>query len=188
MSESYDSAGEQWWQRRIAYLLRRFPWTGKLLQWGVRLVQPRFTLGVIGVLLDAPQDALQDAPLDAPLDAPQMRVLLVEHVFHTRHPWGLPGGWMNRGEDPAQTVEREFYEETGLKVRAVHPLVIQRGWWSHHMDVVFLCVLDGGDQQVRLNGELLGWDWFPVHALPPLAALHRNAIQMAGVIKMQGVS
>ena len=29
------------------------------------------------------------------------RVLLVEHVFRTDYPWGLPGGWVSRGEPPS---------------------------------------------------------------------------------------
>ena len=80
------------------------------LEWAgcaVRLpdVAAAFPVGVIGVLLDEIGE----------------RVLLVEHIFHTFRPWGLPGGWIARGEDPARTAEREYREETGLHVRAVTP-------------------------------------------------------------------
>jgi len=40
-------------------------------------------------------------------------VLLVEHVFRPNYNWGLPGGWVERGENPADTVRREFEEELG---------------------------------------------------------------------------
>ena len=133
------------------------------LQWLVRLVQPRYTVGVVGVVLDTAGE----------------RALLVEHVFHSRHPWGLPGGWIKRGETPAQTAEREIGEETGLRVRAVRPLIIQPGAWGRHLDVVFLCALDGEGQTVRLSGELLSYCWTPLDDLPPLSAFHRQGLEAA---------
>jgi ADP-ribose pyrophosphatase YjhB (NUDIX family) len=145
-------------------VLRRYPWSVQVIQRGYRLLQPRFSVGAVGVLLDAPGE----------------RVLLVEHVFHVRWPWGLPGGWMARGEDPAETVEREFREETGLRVRAVRPLLVQRTpeYWSH-MDVVYLCAPDGADQTIRLSSELLNYCWAARDALPPLLAVHEAAILLA---------
>lgn len=137
----------------IGRLMRRYPWTGRLLQIGMRLVQPKHTIGVTGVLFDAAQE----------------RVLLVEHLFHPRFPWGLPGGWLDRGEDPADTVVREFREETGLRVRAVCPLLVRRASYVRgHMDVVFLCAMDGDDQPVRLNNELISYRWTARDNLPPL--------------------
>jgi ADP-ribose pyrophosphatase YjhB (NUDIX family) len=128
----------------------------------MRLVQPHFTVGVVGVLLDDSGE----------------RVLLVEHVFHSKHPWGLPGGWINRDEDPAQTVEREFFEETGLRVRAVRPLVVERAsGMRRHIDMIFLCVLDGEQQAIRLSNELLGYRWVPLDDLPPLVAFQRRVIE-----------
>ncbi len=152
------------WQQRIAGLLRRYPWAGTALQRAVRVVQPRFTCGVVGVLLDAERT----------------HVLLVEHVYHGRMPWGLPGGWMARDEDPARTVEREFAEEMGLRVRAVRPLLIVQGVkWRRHLDVVFLLEQDRADQAIRLCDELISYRWAAPDNLPPVAALHERAIALA---------
>lgn len=152
------------WQQRVAGLLRRHPWAGAALQRAVRLVQPRFTCGVVGVLLDAERT----------------RVLLVEHVYHGRTPWGLPGGWIARDENPARTVEREFAEETGLRVRAVRPLLVVLGThWRRHLDVVFLLEQDGADQAIRLCDELLSFRWAAPDDLPPVVALHQRAIALA---------
>ncbi|MEW6577777.1 MAG: NUDIX hydrolase [Chloroflexota bacterium] len=162
------------WRQRIAGLLRRYPWAGTALQCTVRLAQPRFTCGVVGVLLDAERT----------------RVLLVEHVYHAQTPWGLPGGWMARDEDPARTVEREFAEETGLRGRAVRPLLVVLGTkWRRHLDVVFLLEQDGADQVIRLCDELLSYRWAALDDLPPVVALHRQAIALAlGPTAGQGVT
>lgn len=144
--------------------MRRYKWSGVLIQRVYRLVQPRFTIGVVGVLLD---DAAE-------------HVLLVEHLLHTHKPWGLPGGWIDRGEDPARTAAREIYEETGLRVHVVQPLMVQRTPdMRAHMDVAYLCKLDGGDQDIRLCSELLGYCWTPCDELPPLVGLQAEAIALA---------
>jgi 8-oxo-dGTP pyrophosphatase MutT (NUDIX family) len=95
-------------KRRLANLIRR----SSLLRWGLRLgVQlfiPRQHVGVVGALFN---------------EAGQ--VLLVEHVFRPYFPWGLPGGWIGRGEDPALAVEREYQEELGMQIQVGSLLLCQ---------------------------------------------------------------
>lgn len=148
--------------RRMAAVLRRYPWMARLGQRFLHLIQPRFTVGVIGLLLDETGQ----------------RVLLVEHVFHAQCPWGMPGGWIDRGETPEQAVVREFHEETGLRVRVVRPLVVDmRHEIRNHIDLIFLCRLDGESGPIRLSYELLGYQWAAVDDLPLLMAVQREAIE-----------
>jgi ADP-ribose pyrophosphatase YjhB (NUDIX family) len=51
---------------------------------------------------------------------PEGRVLLARNSDASEFPglWGLPGGGVEQGEHPDDTVVREFAEETGLTVRA----------------------------------------------------------------------
>ena len=150
--------------RQVASLLQRWPWLGVWIQRAMRVWQPRFTAGVVGVLLD---DAAG-------------RVFLVEHVYHAHTPWGLPGGWIDRNENPARAIEREFLAETGLRVRAVRPLIIQLGdRWRRHLDMAYLVALEGQAQPVRLCNELLAYRWVPVDDLPLLVSVHRQAIHLA---------
>jgi ADP-ribose pyrophosphatase YjhB (NUDIX family) len=152
------------WFEWIARLYQRYPLLGRMTQRGMRLIQPRFTVGAVGVLLDASGE----------------HVLLVEHVFHAVTPWGLPGGWINRNEVPSHTVEREFYEETGLRVQAVRPLVVQlAGNIRGHMDLIFLCEPDGERGPIRLSKELLAYRWTPLDDLPKLGDDQEAAIQAA---------
>jgi len=151
------------WHRLAARLLQRVPWGGWLVQSVYRLWQPRFSVGVVGIVLDATGE----------------RVLLVEHLFHPQRPWGLPGGWIARGEDPAQTAEREILEETGLRVRAVRPVLALRSpKLRRHLDLVYLCQPEDGSQTIRLNRELLNYRWVPLNALPPLVAFHERALEV----------
>lgn len=153
---------ERIWHRRAARMLRRAPWGGWLVQAVVRLWQPRFSAGVVGIVLDVSGE----------------RVLLVEHVFHPQRPWGLPGGWIARGEDPARTAEREILEETGLRVRAVRPVLALRSpQLRGHLDLVYLCQPEDGPQAIRLSHELLGYRWTPLDALPPLVVFHERALE-----------
>lgn len=162
LSYSAARAPERVWHRRAAWILRRVPWGGWLAQAVYRLWQPRFSVGVVGIVLDASGE----------------RVLLVEHLFHPQRPWGLPGGWIARGEDPARTAEREILEETGLRVRAVRPVLALRSpQLRRHLDLVYFCQPEDGPQVICLSHELLSYRWAPLDALPPLVAFHERAIE-----------
>jgi 8-oxo-dGTP pyrophosphatase MutT (NUDIX family) len=149
----------------VAQLVRRFPGLAKHSQVFYRRFQPRFTAGAVGVLLDD-----------------QERVLLVEHVFHARHPWGLPGGWVGRNELPSQAVEREFLEETGLAVKTLYPLEVWSSrFWRNHIDLAFAVqsVEPLSDLPLRLSGELLAYRWAGQDELPPLLSEHYRVIELA---------
>ena len=129
-----------------------------------RIRQPWITVGALGAVFDD-----------------EGRVLIVEHVFHPRCPWGLPGGWMNRNEDPADTIRRELHEETGLTVTVEEILLIQRTpEVSSHLDVAMLCRAAPGP--VTLSSELLAYRWCdPTDKanMPKLIAFHRQVIKAA---------
>lgn len=129
-----------------------------------RLVQPRFTVGAVGVLLDD-----------------QGRVLLVKHVFHPKTPWGLPGGWVSRNELPQHAVEREFYEETKLKVKAVTPLHIWGShFWKNHVDMGFAVTIEGTmPDRLELSNELSDYQWTHPDTLPRLLPEHHYIIDLA---------
>jgi 8-oxo-dGTP pyrophosphatase MutT (NUDIX family) len=155
-------------KRRVRYagrLARRFPSLFRLLLRLYRRFQGRFTAGVVGVLVD-------DAG----------RVLLVEHVFHAKSPWGLPGGWVGRNEVPATALEREFLEETGLVVKTLYPLQVWSGeYWRNHLDMAFAVVLAEPfpEAPLTLSAELLSYCWATPDELPPLLPSHFHVIQLA---------
>ncbi len=77
--------------------------------------------------------------------------------------WTLPGGWVDVGEMPSESAEREVLEESGLRVKAsrvigiydanrVGPLEL-----FHAFKVVFLCDLIGGELQPSVETSEAGF-------------------------------
>jgi ADP-ribose pyrophosphatase YjhB (NUDIX family) len=132
----------------------------------IRPWQPWVTMGAVGAVFND-----------------EGKLLIVEHVFHPLFPWGLPGGWMGRDEDPDETVRREVYEETGLRVQILKPLILSRTqFMRRHIDVAFLCYAPPDAGEIHLSGELLDHRWidpYQISETPPMAHFHRRVIALA---------
>ncbi len=150
-------------KNKIAALVRRVPF---LLEIGVRLWRlriPCFTAGVVGVVVNAQGD-----------------VLLLEHVYHPKYAWGLPGGWIDRRENPDDAVMREVMEETGLLIAVERPLVTRANPYRPHLDFAYLCHPHKSAQVRHLSGEILAYRWVdPMSGLPPMDPFHLQALQTA---------
>jgi len=87
--------------------------------------------------------------------------------------WALPGGMVDPGEEPAQTVARETWEETGLRVRPVKVLgvfggarhVYPNGDRAEIALTVFECEIVGG-KLACLDGEATELRYFEPSKLP----------------------
>jgi ADP-ribose pyrophosphatase YjhB (NUDIX family) len=148
--------------QRLAHVLRRYPWIVVAGRWVWRLARPKFSCGVVGVVFDTTG-----------------QVLMVEHVFHPYHPWGLPGGWVERREDPTVSLQREFHEELGLEV-TVGPVVAVGTEFANHIDLAYLCFTQS--QVGSLSFELLSYRWFDPAALPVTHTFHARAVQQAQLL------
>lgn len=112
------------------------------------------------------------------------RVLIVEHVFRTDHPWGLPGGWVSRGEAPEDTVARELHEELQLDIDVRELIAVARipatRMASHpaHLGLAYYARLRGGGGVA--SAEVLSIRWADPEAIDEdLAPFQRQAV-MAG--------
>jgi len=123
------------------------------VQWFIIwLLRPKLFVGVSGVALNEAGE-----------------VLLLRHRFHHRHPWGLPGGLMERNENLVECWQREMREETNLTV-AVEGLLDQRTT-ALNIDFILRGRITGGEM-VLDSTEILEAAFFSLDALP--AGLHRN--------------
>jgi ADP-ribose pyrophosphatase YjhB (NUDIX family) len=146
-------------RQHVANAVRRVPLLIKLGYYLYRFIQPKYTLGVVGLVFNEKRE-----------------ILLVEHVFHPKLPWGLPGGWVGFNEDPMLAVTRELKEELDLDVRITQIVKVERTQY-HHVDMAFLC--DASNVPALMTAELLGFRWFPVEQLPRMHKFHYHAIHHA---------
>jgi 8-oxo-dGTP diphosphatase len=152
-------------KQQLAAFLKRFPFIPPLMMSIYRWWQPHMTIGAVGAVFNS-----------------EGKLLIVEHVFHPVYPWGLPGGWAGRNEDPDQTVMREVWEETGLRINIVKPLAImQTEFIKHHLDVAFLCELPDGEAEpaIKLSNELTAYKWIDPTNTPHMANFHHIVVERA---------
>lgn len=92
-------------------------------------------------------------------------VCVLEHegaVLVLRQPhrggWSLPGGLLDRGEDPRTGVEREVHEETGLVVEVGLPVAAQVNAQVRRVDVIYR-VRVPSRPRVQAGGEAQRAQW-----------------------------
>ncbi|HST06057.1 MAG TPA: NUDIX domain-containing protein [Chloroflexia bacterium] len=115
------------------------------------LLSPKFVVGVSGVLRDE-----------------EGRILLLRHTYRGKTPWGLPGGGLKPGELLEQCIEREFMEETGLRVEAMSMLSGAAHPEYKLVDIIYSCRLLPGESldAFRPNAEVSEAHYFHLHELP----------------------
>lgn len=108
------------------------------------------------------------------------RILLIRRADDGT--WGLPAGFSDPGETPAETAARETEEETGL---AVEPLdlvgVYAREAGEHHphgfVSLVYRCAVVGGRRQPSHEAEAIRY--WRVEAVPEWHRDHRTVARDA---------
>ncbi|WP_161606013.1 NUDIX hydrolase [Microlunatus speluncae] len=88
---------------------------------------------------------------------------------YTSGTWGLPGGGVEHGEHPEDTVVREVAEETGYTARVRDLIGIHSNEWTtnsghdiHSVNVVYRVELLGGELRHESDGTSDLADWIPI--------------------------
>lgn len=93
----------------------------------MRLFQNQFLVGVTGIILNDKRE-----------------ILLFKHTYR-KHAWSLPGGYLHAGEHPAEALEREIKEESGLVISADDLLKTRTDRDGARLDMCFVGVFIGGE-------------------------------------------
>ena len=129
----------------LGAIWRRVP--RRLRRWTMRLSHPRFAVTAGAVITDN-----------------QGRVLLLKHRFRPGTGWGMPGGFMQEGEQPEETLRRELREEVGLEVEKVELFTTRAFKVPRQVEIVFTARAIGDTNE--LNFEIQKAAWFFLNELP----------------------
>ena len=118
----------------------------------VRAIAPSYTVGALCVI-----------------ERPDGHLLFVRSAY--RDDWGLPGGLLDRGEEPADGARREVFEEIGIAVDLLDPPAVVVDPDPQRVDVVFrarpVSLTEVARVQAR-SAEIVEVAWFAPDALPQL--------------------
>lgn len=102
------------------------------------------------------------------------RILLLEHEFRPDSRWGIPGGFLDKGEQPVEALRRELREEVALDVYDIELLFARTLPRPRQVEIHFVCKTNG--DPVPSSFEIRRADWFAIDDLP--ANLSQDQRQM----------
>ncbi|CAN5578076.1 NUDIX domain-containing protein [soil metagenome] len=118
-----------------------------------RSVQVSFTVSAAGVITNKKGE-----------------VLLLNHILRPNSGWGVPGGFLNAGEQPEAGFRREIREETGIEVYDVS--IFRMRTVKRHIEIMFLARTDG-EPEVK-SREITELGWFTVENMPKEMSLDQQ--------------
>jgi mutator protein MutT len=119
----------------------------RLRRWTVRATNNRFTVTAAGIILNA-----------------EGKVLLLKHLFRAGSGWGIPGGFLEAGEDAADALHRELREEIGLELQDARLFAVRTFKQQNQIEVVFVANALGASKPKSIEVERAVW--FSADELP----------------------
>ncbi len=92
----------------------------------------------------------------------ERQVLLLNHVLRPRSGWGMPGGFLDRGEQPYEGIRRELLEETGVEL--IDLQTVRARTIGSHLEFIFMA--KAASDPKFLSREIIEWRWFDPAELP----------------------
>jgi len=105
------------------------------------------------------------------------QILLAKNKRNKGGIYSILAGFVEAGETLEQCVEREIFEEVGLKVNNLRYFGSQPWPFPHNMMIGFIADYVSGDIVVEPN-ELIAANWYHKDNLPPIPGYHTIAREM----------
>jgi 8-oxo-dGTP diphosphatase len=123
----------------------------------IRTTQRKFTVSVAAVIINEKGE-----------------VLLLDHVLRPASSWGIPGGFIESGEQPIDAVKRELREEVGIELTDVQ--IFRARTIYRHVEILFRA-RSAGKPEVK-SREINAARWFNPNELPKnMSRSHREIIE-----------
>ena len=113
-----------------------------------RIIRPLYQVGVTAVIFNS-----------------ENRLLLGKSTYQKFHPWGMPGGGLEYGENAEEAVVREVFEETSLVVK-LEKLLLVKTFAPDKFILYYLCNVQGGVFQP--SDEVSDVAYFALDQLPDI--------------------
>ncbi len=102
------------------------------------------------------------------------KVLILHHLLRPASGWGLPGGFLDGGEQAEVAVRRELMEETGIEIEDVRFVHIRT--FGGHLEIMFSARTK--DEPRIASGEIDQLGWYSPDEIPDgLPADQRKTVE-----------
>jgi 8-oxo-dGTP diphosphatase len=132
-------------QKLISRFWRALP--PRIRRWSMRVTQTRFTVTAGALIFND-----------------NGQVLLLKHRFRAGSGWGIPGGFLEAGEQPEQALRRELREEIGLELEQVEIFTTRSFRKPQQVEILFRCRANAKVQPQAMEVERA--EWFSPQSLP----------------------
>lgn len=145
--------------RRLLRAVWALPWPAPMRYIGSRIATapllrvfllPHFMVGVVGVIRNQDDE-----------------ILVLRHTYRGEHPWGLPTGFLEHGEQPDAALRRELVEECGFSVDLDAIFTVYVSSDHPYVNIVYSGTVRGG--AFHPGTEVTQVGFFPHSSLPPLS-------------------